>query len=85
MSSGDGMDTGPVLALEPLSTILPASYRFSPLDHKPLSYREGCHLLCITSRRQRGNTQVMQKLNCQWRCFLSFKYAILEQSKRCGS
>jgi hypothetical protein len=27
MSSGDGMDTGPVLALEPLSTIMPSNYR----------------------------------------------------------
>jgi hypothetical protein len=27
VSSGDGMDTGPVLALEPLSTILPGNYR----------------------------------------------------------
>ena len=26
MSSGDGMDTGTVLALEPLSTILPGNY-----------------------------------------------------------
>jgi len=25
--SGDGMDTGPVLALEPLSTVLPGNYR----------------------------------------------------------
>jgi hypothetical protein len=28
MSSGDGMDIGPVLALEPLSTILPGNYRY---------------------------------------------------------
>jgi len=27
VSSGDGMDTGPVLALEPLSMILPSNYR----------------------------------------------------------
>ena len=33
MSSGDGMDTGPVLALEPLSTILPGNYRH--LQHPP--------------------------------------------------
>jgi hypothetical protein len=26
VGSGDGMDTGPVLALEPLSTILPGNY-----------------------------------------------------------
>jgi hypothetical protein len=28
VSSGDGMDIGPVLALEPLSTILPGIYWF---------------------------------------------------------
>jgi hypothetical protein len=27
VSSGDGMDTGPVLALEPMSTILPGNYQ----------------------------------------------------------
>jgi hypothetical protein len=33
VSSGDGMDTGPVLALEPLSTILPGNYWH--LQHPP--------------------------------------------------
>jgi hypothetical protein len=32
VSSGDGMDTGPVLALEPPSTILPGNYRPAPSD-----------------------------------------------------
>src|SRR4051794_20805355 len=29
----------------------------------------------IVSRRKRGDTQVMQKLDCQWRCTCSFKTA----------
>jgi hypothetical protein len=29
----------------------------------------------IVSRRKRGDTQVNQKLDCQWRCICSFKFA----------
>ena len=31
----------------------------------------------ITSRRKRGDIQVIQKLDCKWRCICSFKFAYI--------